>query len=71
MPKHPEQEWLDYPRAVDYLHKKIPGGFTRRALEKVKREGDIRFTKIRGRIWFHQTDLDAYINMITRTDRAS
>lgn len=71
MANTPESEWFDYPRAAKYLHDRLPGGFTQRQVEKAKRGGDIRYARISGRIWFNKTDLDAYVNMMTRTDRAS
>jgi hypothetical protein len=58
--KRPEDDWLDYDRAAKYLHDRLPGGFTRRALERLKWDGKIPATKNRGMVFFKKTDLDAY-----------
>jgi len=67
MPRHPEADWLDYPRAAEYLHKRIPGGFTVRALQRAKWGEKIPAARIQGRIWFKKTDLDKYVREITTT----
>jgi len=64
---HPEDKWLDYNRAVKYIHDKLPGGYNRRALEKAKSNGQIAATKINGRVWFDRHDLDRFIAQLLKT----
>jgi hypothetical protein len=67
---HPEKDWLDYNRAVQYIHDRVPGGYNRRALERAKSEGLVAFTKISGRIWFKKPDLDSFITQLLVTKKA-
>jgi hypothetical protein len=61
----PEDEWLDYERAVKYLHDRLPGGFTRRSLERVKSHREITAIKNRNKVFFHKDELDRYIHTKT------
>ena len=67
MAKYPEGTgWFDYAGAAEYLHKKIPGGFTIRAVQNAKYAGRLPATKIRGKVWIRKEDLDALFTEITK-----
>lgn len=69
MAKKPEDEWLDYERATKYLNDRLPGGMTRRSLERIKSQREITGITNRRRVFFHKDELDRFIHAKTGTYR--